>query len=136
MPFPQDTFANRDALLTITRALPAQNTTVTSGTLDLQPEPAMVGTLCDVVLDIPATATATGQTFTFTIQDSADGTTGFAAVAALAARVITGVSNATAATQFRWRLPSNVRRYLRVSVTASATTGDQTAISATLRLMA
>lgn len=131
MPFPQTSFETRDANLTVTRALPAQNTTVTSSSIDLgTAEAALVGTLSDLVVTIPATTTATGQSFTVTVQDSADNSS-FAAVPALAARAITGVSNATAAAEFRWRFPSTVRRYIRLSIAASATTGDQTAISAT-----
>jgi hypothetical protein len=48
--------------------------------------------------------------------------------------VLTGASNATAATTRRWRLPSTVRRYIRVNIAMSATTGDLTAITAGIRL--
>ena len=136
MPYPQTSYSRADASLTITNALPAQNTTAAStGSIDLGVVlPALAGTDSDLVLTIPATTTATGQTFTFTVQDSADNSS-FATLAALAARVITGASNATAATTFIWRLPPNVRRYVNVTVTASATTGNQTAVSYTLQVL-
>ena len=134
MAYPQVSFEMQDALLTVTRALPAQNDTVVSASIDLGiAAPAIAGTHSDLVLDVPATTTATGQTQTFTVQDSADNSS-FAAVASLATLVLTGASNATAATTRRWRLPSDVRRYVRVSITSSATATSQTGVTSTLTL--
>ena len=139
MPYPQVSYSRPDASLTITNAFPAQNTTAAStGSIDLGiVSPNLAGTDSDVVLTLPATTTATGQTFTFTIQDSADNVT-FAAtgpIARLAAAVITGASNATAAATFTWRLPPGIKQYIKVSVTASATTGNQTALNYTLNVL-
>ena len=132
MPYPQVSFEVQDALLASSFALPAQNATVNATSIDLgNVNPALAGTHGDLVLSVPATTTATGQTQTFTVQDSADNST-FSAVASLATLVLTGVSNATAATDRRWRLPDSIRRYVRVSVTSSATAGSQTGVTATL----
>lgn len=125
----------RDILLDVSRALPAQNTNANSSAFDLeQAVPDSLPEHFELLLDIPATTTATGQTITFTVQDSADNSS-FAAVPALATLVLTGASNATAATQRFIRLPSTVRRYVRVNIAMSATTGDQTAITAGIRLV-
>lgn len=124
----------QDALLTVSRALPAQNTNANSSSIDLGVAlPEYVGEQAELVIAVPATTTATSQTITFTINDSADNSS-FAAVSQLATLVLTGASNATAATTRRWRLPSTVRRYVRVNIAMSATTGDQTAITAAIRL--
>lgn len=134
MAYPQISFEIQDSLLTVTRALPGQNATVNSSAIDLGiVNPVLAGTHSDLVLDVPATTTATGQTQTFTIEDSADNSS-FAAVAALATLVLTGASNATAATTRRWRLPSDVRRYVRVSITSSASATSQTGVLSTLTL--
>jgi len=134
MAFPQVSFEVQDALLASSFALPAQNATVNATAIDLTvANPVLAGTHGDLVLSVPATTTATGQTQTFTIQDSADNST-FAAVAQLATLVLTGVSNATPATERRWRLPDSIRRYVRVSVTSSATATSQTGVTATLTL--
>lgn len=126
---------SQDALLTISRALPAQNTNANTSVIDLGvavPDTALES--AELVISVPATTCATGQTITFTVQDSADNSS-FAAVARLGTLVLTGASNATAATgELRWRLPSNTRRYLRVNIAMSATTGDLTAITAAIRL--
>lgn len=124
----------QDLLLTVTTALPAQNTNSNSASLDLGvAAPEYAGEHSELVVLVPATTTATGQTITVTVQDSADNSS-FATVAALATLVLTGASNATAATTRRWRLPSNIRRYVRINRAMSATTGDQTAISTTMRI--
>lgn len=126
---------SQDALLTISRALPAQNTNANTSAIDLGsvlPDTALEA--CELVINVPATTCATGQTITFTIQDSADNSS-FATLARTATLVLTGASNATAATgDLRWRLPSITRRYLRVNIAMSATTGDLTAITAAIRL--
>lgn len=124
----------QDALLTVSRALPAQNTNANSSSIDLGVAlPEHVGEQSELVIAVPATTCATGQTITFTINDSADNSS-FTAIPQLATLVLTGASNATAATTRRFRLPSTVRRYVRVNIAMSATTGDLTAITAAIRL--
>lgn len=124
----------RDIALDVSRALPAQNTNANSGWIDLeQLVPDTLPEHFELMIDVPATTTATGQTITFTIQDSPDQSS-VAAVPQLATLVLTGASNATAPTQRFFRLPSTVRRFVRVNIAMSATTGDQTAVIAGIRL--
>lgn len=133
---PSESFLRQDARLAVTRVLPASTTAVVSSSIDLGSPAslnAMVGIACDVVLDVPATTVATGQTLTFAVQDSADGVS-FAQIASFNALTLTGVSNATAAATRIWRLPPTVRRFIRLSCTASATAGDQSAFTATLQI--
>lgn len=118
----------------ISRTLPAQNSNNNSTALDLQiAAPQLAGEYSEVEFYIPATTCATGQTITVTLQDSADNSS-FAQVPEAETLVLTGASNATAATTRRWRLPRSVRRYIRVNIACSATTGDLTAITAKLRV--
>jgi hypothetical protein len=125
-----------DALLTITRAFPAQNTNANSSAIDLlTASPEWVSRHTNLLLNVPATTTATGQTITITFQDSADNSS-FAAITGLSTIVLTGASNATAALERVVVLPTYVRRYVRMNIAMSATTGDQTALSTTLKLRA
>lgn len=125
----------RDLLLDVSRALPAQNTNANSTAIDLkQVLPDSLPEHFEFQISVPATTTATGQTITCTIQDSDDNST-FATVEQLEPLLLTGASNVTAATTRNFRLPSDVKRYVRVNIAMSATTGDQTAITAGIRLV-
>lgn len=137
MAFPQVSFSVADALLTITNALPTQTNTVNSASVDLGvAAPALAGTHSDFLISAPdGAALNTGQTLTFTIQDSADNST-FAAVAALPTYVVTGASNLVPAGSNRtFRLPPGIRRYVRVSCAASATAGTSASASFTASLL-
>lgn len=124
-----------DLLLDVSRALPAQNTNANSTAIDLkQALPDSLPEHFEFQISVPATTTATGQTITITIQDSADNST-FATVEQLEPLLLTGASNVTALTTRNFRLPSDVKRYVRVNIAMSATTGDQTAITAGIRLV-
>lgn len=120
-----------DSRLVITRALPAQNTNVNSTSLNLgTPLPDH-----EVRIAIPATPSlASGQTITCTLQDSADGSS-FAAIAELATLVVTGGGGGGAATTRDVKLPASFRGHLRVNIAASATAGDNTAVSATVSVL-
>jgi len=125
----------RDLLLDVSRALPAQNNNGNSTAIDLkQVLPDSLPEHFEFQISVPATTTATGQTITITIQDSADNST-FATVEQLEPLLLTGASNVTALTTRNFRLPSDVKRYVRVNIAMSATTGDQTAITAGIRLV-
>lgn len=127
-------YSIQDKTLDISRALPAQNTTAYTSSIDLMSATQeLVGNVTDLYVSVPATTCATGQTITLTVQDSADDST-FASVNTLLPLTLTGVSNATSLTTRTFRLPPNIRRYARVAIAMSATTGDQTAITATIRL--
>lgn len=121
-----------DTALKITRALPAQNTTVTSSSIELGaglPEPIQAQVI------IPATPVlADGQTITVTLHDSADDSS-FAAIPELATLVVTGAGGAGAAAATRTvYLPPSVRKFVRLSIAASATAGANTGVSAILQL--
>lgn len=125
----------KDVNYLVTRSLPAQNTNNNSTALDLEiAAPQFAGEYSEVEVVIPATTTATGQTITVTLQDSADNVS-FAQIPECETLVLTGVSNATALTPRRWRLPRSVRRYVRINIAMSATTGDQTMRTATFALL-
>ncbi len=127
--------SRQDLNLSINRTLPAQNSNNNSSSIDLgTATQTQVGSNTEVQVYVPATACATGQTITVTIQDSANDSS-FAQVAQLETLVLTGVSNATSETTRTWRLPSTVRRYIRINVACSATTGDLTANTATFKLL-
>lgn len=137
MAYPQVSFSNTDALLTITNALPTQTNTVNSSSIDLGvAAPALTGTHSDFIVNAPdGAALTTGQTLTFTIQDSADNSS-FAAVNTLPTYVVTGVSNLVPVGSNRtFRLPPNVRRYVRVSCAASATAGTSASASFTASIL-
>lgn len=137
MAFPQTSFSVADALLTITNALPTQTNTVNSASIDLGvAAPVLAGTHSDFLISAPdGAALNTGQTLTFTIQDSADNSS-FAAVAALPTYVVTGASNLVPVGSNRtFRLPPSVRRYVRVSCAASATAGTSASASFTASLL-
>jgi hypothetical protein len=127
--------SRKDVNFMVTRALPAQNTAENSSSLDLEiAAPQFAGEYSEVEVVIPETTTATGQTITVTLQDSADNSS-FAQIPECETLVLTGVSNATARTNRKWRLPRGVKRYVNIRIAMSATTGNQTAITASLSLL-
>lgn len=121
-----------DKLLTVTTALPAQNTNKQSTTLDLG---TGIPEAIQFEIDIPATPSlAAAQTITVKLQDSADDVT-YADVAALSSVVVTGAGGgAGPATNRKVYLPPTIRRYVQLNIAASATAGDNTAVSVTHRL--
>lgn len=128
---------HRDILKQVVTALPAQNTANQTGAIDL--EQTIGGEIEAIALElaIPATPSlANGQTVTFALQDSANGTD-FAATDPAISTVITGASGEGAAAKtVRFRLPPGARRYVRLTQTASATAGNNTAVSTTFALLA
>jgi hypothetical protein len=125
--------SRKDAALIKTTALPAQNANNNSASIDLgETVPESV----QLELSVPATPSlADGQTLTFAVQDSADDVT-FAAVAGLSALVMTGAGGAGSAAASRViALPPSVRRYVRINQAASATAGNNTAVSSKLSLL-
>ncbi len=124
----------RDAFWQVTQALPNQNTNNSSGSMDLKTD-AFKPEDFEVEIDIPATPSlANGQTLTFLVQDSADNSS-FASISGATQFVLTGGASGAAAQKFHFRVPSNARQYIRVNTAASATAGDSTAVSLSLRLV-
>lgn len=114
----------------VLRALPAQNTNVNSTSIDFGTPPAPEA--MELRVSVPATPSlASGQTFTVKFQDSADNST-FADIAELSSLVVTGAGGGGPAASRDVNLPASARRYVRVNIAASATAGDNTAVSATL----
>jgi hypothetical protein len=129
--------ALKDAATIKVTALPAQDTASQSATIDLgQVALGPTGDHFEVEVSLPATpALANGQTITLALHDSADDST-FAAIAGLNSLVATGAGTAGAAATSRiFRLPRNTRRYLRLNQAASATAGNNTAVSTTISLV-
>lgn len=127
----------QDALLTQTKALPAAAGTVNGTAIDTHAtDPGAIGGHSNFQLSVPATPSlANSATLTFTVQDSADNSS-FAAVSGLATLVMTGAGGVgSAAASQTWRLPPNLRRYVRVSVVESAAGGDNSAVSMTYKLL-
>lgn len=125
-----------DLVLQKTTALPAAAATANGGTIDL--EQVLPDGLTDtfrVLLEIPATpALVDTKTITFTIKDSEDNSS-FAAIPGLGTKVTTGAGGAgAAATSQEWRLPTSVRRYIRVEAAVESGGGNNTGVSFTVSL--
>lgn len=125
----------RDAKFQVVTALPAQGTNNNSASMNLGAD-AFKPEDFELEIDVPATPSLVdGQTLTFLVQDSADDSS-FATISGATQFVRTGAGGAGAtAIRFRFRLPSNVRQYVRINQAASATAGNNTAVSTTLRLV-
>ncbi len=123
----------QDASLTVATALPAAGATAHSNAIDLHEKYGYALEDIEYLLSIPATPNlADTKNITITVEDSADGVN-FAAVPALATFVVTGAGGVgAAAASRRFRLPSDARRYLRVSAVVDAAGGGNTAVSFTL----
>jgi len=131
------TFARnlQDRALTISRALPTADGTVTSADFDLDTN--TYGFLTEnMELDIalPAltgTHLPNADTLTITVQ-SGNSATPTATLGLV--RVVTGTGSTIAAQNLRFRLPSNTGRYVNVKFVAAGGTGDISGVSAVLSL--
>lgn len=127
----------RDALLVVTRTLPAAAANNNSTSIDLgDVTPVLHGQNHELSLEMPAIAAlANATTMIVTVQDSADDSS-FAAVPGVATLVLTGAGGVGAAAITRVvRLPSTVRRYIRVNIAALADSGANTAVVFTFRIL-
>lgn len=126
----------KDANLLVTKALPAAGASNQTDAIDLgTAAPGISVEKIDFVVDVPATPSlADTKTHTVKVQDSADGSS-FADVALLATQTRTGAGGAgAAASQYVWKLPVSIRRYIRVSQTVEASGGSNTGVSITAAL--
>lgn len=126
-----------DAQLTKTTALPAQTATANGASIDLGvTTAAALSEAVQLEISIPATPSlANSQTITATFQDSADNSS-FAAITGLSTLVATGAGGVgSAAVSRKVPLPNATRRYVRASYAASATAGDNTAVSGTFKVL-
>lgn len=125
----------RDNDLTITRALPTADGTVTSSDFDLGAvSPDVTAETFELVLEIPAlsaTLLPSADTLTITVQTGAAVTP---TTSTNQSRVITGTGSTIAAQELRFRLPSNVARYVNVKYVAAGGTGDMSGATVTQTL--
>jgi hypothetical protein len=125
----------QDLALTITRALPTADGTVTSTDFDLGAvSPDVTAEVFELVLAIPAlssTLLPSADTLTITVQSGAAVTP---TTATNQSKVITGTGSTIAAQELRFRLPSNVGRYVNVKYVAAGGTGDMSGATVTQTL--
>lgn len=128
-----------DGELTKTRALPSGASAVTSTAIDLGED--TTGTFvtdCELVINAPAVTTgmlgdAATIKYDIVTSDTSDLTTS-PTIIAKEVIVQTGAGGAgAAATEARFRFPTNVKRYVGVRATKSAT-GDASSVSMTVAL--
>jgi hypothetical protein len=134
-------FLMKDALLKVTRALPAAaGATVNSTGIDLQ-EGTRGDFLadCEVLVSAPALTTTMApdtRTMTYNIQHDTDSAFGTAVTIASGLIVQTGAGGVgAAATTARFRLPTNVKQFIRLQIVSGASTTDSSAVSATMELL-
>lgn len=125
----------KDLNLTITRALPTADGTVTSSDFDLGcTAPGASVRNAELVIEVPALSAVllpNADTLTITVQsgESAAPTTTTNLV-----KVITGTGSTIAAQEVKFHLPSGIGRYVNVKLVAAGGTGDQSGVSATISL--
>ena len=127
----------RDTNLKVTKALPAAGDTNYSDAIDLQEaSPGITTRKFQVEVAVPALPSlADAKTYIATLQDSADGAS-FADVASLASLSFLGAGGAGAAAATRlYKLPEDIRRYIRVKSVVLSSGGDNTAKSVTLSVV-
>lgn len=132
-----------DLSTTTVLALPSAASTTVNGTMiDLGSVPNdVLAENLEVHLSFPALSTTIApdtRTFIFSIEDSADNST-YAALDPVASKTYTGAGSAgisavAATAPFQFKLPPNVKRYIRVKCVSGASTTDASALSYTVRL--
>jgi plastocyanin len=125
----------RDLNLSVSIALPAQAATSNTASIDTtEANPGRLGKV-EAMIELPATPSlAAGQTITLTLQDSADNVT-FANSVDVPAQVVTSSGAGGALVSYQFKFPIGMKRYIRLSQVASATAGNNTAISGMLSLV-
>lgn len=132
----------RDALLKLSRLLPASTAAVTSTAIDTGASTgdAFQGGDVEYLLTAPLVTTAQlpdAKLFTYSISCSANADLSSPTVLITGAIVQTGAGGVgAAAATYRFRLPSNASRYIFFTVTPSASgTGDASGATATLEVL-
>lgn len=112
-----------DTDLSVTANVGAANVSSNSAVIDLKQAYAASENYA-VEISSPALPNlASAQTLTYTLQESAEESANFAAVAGLGTYTVTGVnSDGAAASTFQWKLPPATKRYLRASSNGNAAT--------------
>ncbi len=132
----------RDALLKITRALPASTTAVTSDAIDTGKSTTMGGQLAQFEFLITAPALTTAQlpdtkVQVYAVIHSDNANLSGSSVLYPAVITQTGADSAGAAgATHRFRLPTTAKRYIGITITPSASgTGDASGAAATLEAL-
>lgn len=125
----------KDLNLTVTRALPTADGTVTSSDLDLGcAAPGASVKDSELVIEVPqlsSTLLPSADTLTITVQSGESATP---STTTNLVKVITGTGSTIAAQDVKFRLPSTIGRYVNVKFVAAGGTGDQSGVSATISL--
>jgi hypothetical protein len=130
-----------DALLKVSRALPASTSAVLSDGIDLE-QHATGDFLAEVEFNLSAPALSTSQlpdtkVMVYSIEHDTDAAFG-TVTTLLTGPTQTGAGGAGAAAQeYIFRLPTTAKRHVRLKITPSASgTGDASGVSATLQVVA
>ncbi len=114
----------QDALMAKTKALPAAGADASTDALRVDNVEAMEIEFGHEVVS----ALVDTKTLTLKLQDSANGTSGWADIAALTSLVSTGAGGAGAVAASRTvRLPSSAKAFVRVNAAVASAGGDNTA---------
>lgn len=128
----------KDAQKIVTLALPAANANANSDSIDLEAvAPGATAEAIELEVALPATPSlADDKDITIHLEDSADDST-FADIASLASIVDTGVatSQGGAGVTRVYKLPPDVRRYIRINAAVEDAGGDNTGVSVTVSLL-
>ncbi len=125
-----------DASLIVTRALPTADGTVTSSDIDLGAVlagPSLENVELEITIPaLSSTLLPSADTLTMTVQGGAavTPTTSLDIV-----HLTTGTGSTIAEQVLRYRLPSNCPRYINAKFVAAGGTGDQSGVSATIKLL-
>lgn len=127
----------KDATLIKTKVMPAAAATNYTDSIDLgttYPGATVEEHELEMAIGAMANNTDSSKTILFTLQDSADDST-FLDVSPLNQLQVDGVAvTGSVAVTKKIRLPSNVRRYIRVSQVVPSGAGDNTAVTQTYSL--
>ncbi|HOD84298.1 MAG TPA: hypothetical protein PKG77_22985 [Phycisphaerae bacterium] len=126
----------RDANLIKTKALPAAGASAYCDAIDLGAQSGSQKFVADIEFEvsIPATASlAAGKTIVVDIQTCEESTFASPTLAIGNLLTVTGGSGGGgAAASAKFRLPTDVKRYVRTKATVESAGGDNTAVSSTL----
>jgi len=125
----------QDASLNQSKALPAAGASASTTGIDLGPAQDFLATV-EFEVAVPATP-ALVETKTIIVDIQTDNDVAFGSPKTIIDNIITVTGQAAAAggaaASERFRVPTNVERYLRATATVLAAGGDNTAVSFTLK---
>lgn len=121
----------KDASLSVTRALPTADGTVTSTDLDIGLNPGEIENVEFVIVvpELTAVNLPAADTLTFTVQTGAAATPTTASGVVF---VVTGTGSTIATQDLRFKVSTSFGRYVNVKIVAAGGTGDMSAKSAVI----